>query len=43
MKLRAEKLVKQYKQKKVVNDVSIYVEQGEIVGLLGPNGSRISV
>jgi lipopolysaccharide export system ATP-binding protein len=39
MRLRAEKLVKQYKQKKVVNDVSIYVEQGEIVGLLGPNGA----
>lgn len=39
MKLRAEKLVKQYKQKKVVNDVSLYVEQGEIVGLLGPNGA----
>ncbi|MBL7836517.1 MAG: LPS export ABC transporter ATP-binding protein [Bacteroidetes bacterium] len=39
MKLRAEKLVKQYKLKRVVNDVSIYVEQGEIVGLLGPNGA----
>jgi lipopolysaccharide export system ATP-binding protein len=39
MKLRSENLVKQYKQKKVVNDVSIYVEQGEIVGLLGPNGA----
>lgn len=39
MKLRSEKLVKQYKQKRVVNDVSIYVEQGEIVGLLGPNGA----
>jgi len=39
MILRAEKLVKQYKQKRVVNDVSIYVEQGEIVGLLGPNGA----
>ncbi len=39
MKLRSEHLVKQYKQKKVVNDVSIYVEQGEIVGLLGPNGA----
>lgn len=39
MKLRAENLVKQYKQKKVVNNVSIYVEQGEIVGLLGPNGA----
>lgn len=39
MKLRAENLVKQYKQKRVVNDVTIYVEQGEIVGLLGPNGA----
>ncbi|MCC6818502.1 MAG: LPS export ABC transporter ATP-binding protein, partial [Bacteroidia bacterium] len=39
MKLRSEHLVKQYKQKRVVNDVSIYVEQGEIVGLLGPNGA----
>lgn len=39
MKLRSENLVKQYKQKKVVNNVSIYVEQGEIVGLLGPNGA----
>jgi len=36
MKLRAENLVKQYKQKRVVNDVTIYVEQGEIVGLLKP-------
>lgn len=39
MKLRSEHLVKQYKQKRVVNDVSIFVEQGEIVGLLGPNGA----
>jgi lipopolysaccharide export system ATP-binding protein len=39
MILKAENLVKQYKQKRVVNDVSIYVEQGEIVGLLGPNGA----
>ena len=39
MKLRSENLIKQYKQKKVVNGVSIYVEQGEIVGLLGPNGA----
>ncbi len=39
MILRSDNLVKQYKQKKVVNDVSIYVEQGEIVGLLGPNGA----
>ncbi len=39
MKLRAENLIKQYKSRKVVNDVSIEVNQGEIVGLLGPNGA----
>lgn len=39
MKLRAENLVKIYKQRKVVNNVSIEVSQGEIVGLLGPNGA----
>jgi len=39
MILRAEHLVKKYKQRKVVNDVSFHVEQGEIVGLLGPNGA----
>jgi lipopolysaccharide export system ATP-binding protein len=39
MILRSDNLIKQYKQKKVVNDVSIYVQQGEIVGLLGPNGA----
>ena len=39
MILRSDNLVKQYKQKRVVNDVSIYLEQGEIVGLLGPNGA----
>jgi lipopolysaccharide export system ATP-binding protein len=39
MKLRAENLVKEYKKRKVVNDVSLEVEQGEIVGLLGPNGA----
>lgn len=37
--LKAEKLVKQYKQKKVVNEMSLEVTQGEIVGLLGPNGA----
>src|SRR5690606_30638729 len=26
-------------KRRVVNEVSIYVEQGEIVGLLGPNGA----
>ena len=39
MKLRAEHLVKIYKGRTVVKDVSIEVEQGEIVGLLGPNGA----
>ncbi|MEZ4830165.1 MAG: LPS export ABC transporter ATP-binding protein [Bacteroidia bacterium] len=39
MILRAENLVKKYKQRAVVNDVSLEVKQGEIVGLLGPNGA----
>jgi lipopolysaccharide export system ATP-binding protein len=37
--LRAEKLVKAYRQRRVVNGVSIHVAPGEIVGLLGPNGA----
>lgn len=37
--LRSYNLVKQYKQRKVVNDVSLKLKQGEIVGLLGPNGA----
>lgn len=39
MKLFTDKLVKKYRQRTVVNEVSIEVEQGEIVGLLGPNGA----
>ena len=39
MILKADNLIKIYKKKKVVNDISISVEQGEIVGLLGPNGA----
>lgn len=39
MKLRAENLLKKYKNRTVVNNVSVHVEQGEIVGLLGPNGA----
>ncbi|AII51933.1 LPS export ABC transporter ATP-binding protein [Hymenobacter sp. APR13] len=39
MILRAEHLVKKYKARTVVNDMSLHVEQGEIVGLLGPNGA----
>jgi len=32
-------LVKVYKKRKVVNDVSFYINQREVVGLLGPNGA----
>ena len=32
-------MVKAYKNRRVVNEVSIEVKQGEIVGLLGPNGA----
>lgn len=39
MKLRAENLVKRYKGKAVVRNVSLEVSQGEIVGLLGANGA----
>ncbi len=39
MILRANNLVKKYKQRTVVNDVTFQVAQGEIVGLLGPNGA----
>jgi lipopolysaccharide export system ATP-binding protein len=37
--LKARGLVKEYKKRKVVNDVSLSLKQGEIVGLLGPNGA----
>lgn len=37
--IRTEGLIKQYKHRRVVNNVSINVNQGEIVGLLGPNGA----
>lgn len=39
MILRAEHLIKRYKARTVVNNVSVEVNQGEIVGLLGPNGA----
>ncbi len=39
MKLRAEKLDKIYRGRSVVKNVSLEVNQGEIVGLLGPNGA----
>ena len=39
MVLRTENLVKKYRNRTVVNHVSINVKQGEIVGLMGPNGA----
>jgi len=37
--LATEGLIKEYRQRRVVNGVSITVAEGEIVGLLGPNGA----
>ena len=37
--LRGENLIKMYGKKRVVKDVSLEVEQGQIIGLLGPNGA----
>ncbi len=39
MILRGEKLVKKYSKRTVVNNVTVTVKRGEIVGLLGPNGA----
>ena len=39
MILRAKEISKSYRGRKVVNNISIEVNQGEIVGLLGPNGA----
>lgn len=37
--LETHKLVKEYRQRRVVSGVSITVRPGEIIGLLGPNGA----
>jgi lipopolysaccharide export system ATP-binding protein len=37
--LRTAEIAKAYRGRKVVDNVSISVEQGEVVGLLGPNGA----
>lgn len=37
--LKTTDLVKTYKERKVVDKISILVERGEVVGLLGPNGA----
>lgn len=39
MKLYTKDLVKKYRQRTVAKDVSVEVNQGEIIGLLGPNGA----
>ena len=39
MRLIAKNLKKKYADRYVVNDVSIELKKGEIVGLLGPNGA----
>ena len=37
--LEGVSLTKEFRGRRVVNDVTVRVEQGEIVGLLGPNGA----
>src|SRR5947207_9696592 len=37
--LKTTEISKTYRGRKVVDDVSISVEQGQVVGLLGPNGA----
>ena len=39
MILKAQNISKSYRGRKVVNGISVDVNQGEIVGLLGPNGA----
>ena len=39
MAMQGSQLSKRYRRKTVVDDVSLFVEQGEVVGLLGPNGA----
>src|SRR5579863_7046525 len=38
-KLETKELCKSYRGRKVVDEVSVQVEQGEVVGVLGPNGA----
>jgi len=37
--LKAEGLEKSYRERKVVNNISLEIHRGEVVGLLGPNGA----
>jgi len=38
-RLGTENLVKRFRKRSVVKEVSLSIEQGEVVGLLGPNGA----
>src|SRR5437660_11669010 len=38
-RLETREISKSYRGRKVVDDVSVSVQQGEVVGLLGPNGA----
>jgi len=38
-RLETKKVSKSYRGRAVVDDVSLFVQQGEVVGLLGPNGA----
>ena len=37
--LETKEISKSYRGRRVVDDVSVHLEQGEVVGLLGPNGA----
>ena len=39
MRIEAKNLVKIYGDRSVVNDISFYMDKGEVVCLLGPNGA----
>src|SRR5215471_18872516 len=38
-KLETRHISKSYRGRRVVDDVSVFLQQGEVVGLLGPNGA----
>ena len=38
-RLETREVSKSYRGRKFVDDVSVFVQEGEVVGLLGPNGA----
>jgi len=38
--LKCEKLNKKFGKKKILNDVSFEIYEGDILGFIGPNGAR---